>query len=48
MSPPRRLLAFPVALLLAGGVLAGCASHAATAPTGDLGTDGGSTHGGAG
>lgn len=39
---PRRILALPLALLLAGGVLAGCASQAANAPTADP-TDGGST-----
>lgn len=33
MSFPRRALALPVALLLAGGALAGCASQAATAPS---------------
>lgn len=43
MSLPRRLLALPVALLLAGGALAGCASQAATAPSGSPSSDGGST-----
>ncbi|SFR91091.1 hypothetical protein SAMN04487846_0515 [Microbacterium sp. cf046] len=33
MTLPRRLLALPVALLLAGGALAGCATPAASAPS---------------
>jgi hypothetical protein len=33
MTLPRRILAFPVALLVAGAALAGCASQAATAPS---------------
>lgn len=33
MSLPRRILALPVALLVAGAALAGCASQAATAPS---------------
>jgi hypothetical protein len=33
MTLARRLLALPVALLLAGGALAGCASTASSAPS---------------
>ena len=43
MSLPRRLLALPVPLLLAGGLLAGCASQAATAPSGSPSSTGAST-----
>ena len=43
MTLARRLLALPVALILAGGALAGCATPAASGPSASPSTDGDST-----